>query len=203
MLQILDNTPQAIAMSHYQQFVGRLQIREDDTLPVRHDTLNRIFQRLRTGQFGIGHFLITVLKTRITRVILGQCMRNHIKAPAPYQHLLVTVLGSRLCLVQPLQLAVVFLIQPPRFLHRNPVLVEAVQHTIQCLHGTLQIGSIRLLEAESLFCQQLTRPYSFSNAFLCQINIRPPREAVFLIPCTLAVAKQNNLFHIVSFQFYL
>ena len=93
-------------------------------------------------------------------------------------------------------------VQPPGLLHRNPILVKTVQHTVQRLHGTLQIGRVSLLKMKAFLLQQLTRLYGLGNPFFRQVNVRPARKTVFFIPNALAVAEQNNSFHlIISFWF--
>ena len=113
MLQMLDNATQAIAMSHDQQFIGRLQAWENDAFPIRHDTVNRIFQRFGTRQLLVGHFPVTFFKTRVARVVFRQRVRGDVVTATPHQYLLVSILGGGLGFVQPLQLTVMLFVQPP------------------------------------------------------------------------------------------
>ena len=140
-------------MCHNQQLIGCFQIREDHTFPVRHDAFDCIFQRLGTGQFRIGHFIITCFKARITRVILSQCMRSNIIATTPDQHLLFTIFGSSFRLIQTLKLSIMLLVQAPRFLYRYPVLIHTIQYHIQCFHCTFQVGSIGFIKLEVIIYQ--------------------------------------------------
>ena len=75
------------------------------------------------------------------------------------------------------------------FLYRYPVQIHLIENTVQGFHRTLQIGSISLIEIETIFFQCLSGFFSFGNSLFCQIDICPAREAVFFIPCTLSVTK--------------
>lgn len=68
--------------------------------------------------------------------------RWDIKRAPPDLHLSLSVLGGRLCLVEPRQASVVTLVEPPGPMHRHPHLVNAVQDVPQGPGGSLQHGGV-------------------------------------------------------------
>ena len=84
--------------------------------------------------------------------------------------------------VKSLKYAVVFLVQPPAFLHRDPVFIETVQNTIQRFHSPFQIGCVSRLKRESRFFQHITGFTGFCDPLITQVYIGPTGKAVFLVP---------------------
>ena len=66
-------------------------------------------------------------------------------------------------------------IEPPALRDRDPVLIQFVEHHVERLDSTFQVGGIGMPEQETLLAEQLPGPGRFGNAFLAQIDIRPSR----------------------------
>jgi len=135
-LEMLDDSTQAVAMGNYQQVILTCQCGKDDAFPIRHYTLNGIFQGFRTWKFHIRDICITYVFTRIARIVLSQCCWSYIITSPPGVYLFFTILGSRLTFVKSLKYAVMFLIQPPCLFDGNPALIQAVQNVVQRFYST-------------------------------------------------------------------
>lgn len=77
---------------------------------------------------------------------------RNIEGASPDFHLGLSVLGSRLCLVQARQTSVVTLIQPPGPMHGHPHLVDAVQDMPQCPDGPLQDRGVADVKLKASVC---------------------------------------------------
>jgi hypothetical protein len=110
-------------------------------------------------------------------------------------HLLVAVLLGRLALVQPLQHAVMLLVEPPALRHGNPVFVHPVQHDVERPDGSFQKGGIGASETETLPKERLSGPGGLRDALFAQIHIGPARKTVLPVPFALAVAEQHDFLH--------
>ena len=133
--------------------------------------------------------MITVIKTRVSQITLRKRIGSYIIATTPHEHLFFSIFLGSLGFIQSLQFTIMLFIQAPVFLYRYPVQIHLIENTVQVFHRTLQIGSISLIEIETIFFQCLSGFFSFGNSLFGQIDICPAREAVFSIPCTLSVTK--------------
>lgn len=79
--------------------------------------------------------------------------RRNVKRAPPDLHLSLSMLGSRLCLVQPCQASVVALVEPPGPMHRHPHLVNAVQDQPQRPNGPLQYGGVANVKFKASICE--------------------------------------------------
>ncbi|OPX67323.1 MAG: hypothetical protein A4E30_00041 [Methanomassiliicoccales archaeon PtaB.Bin215] len=120
---------------------------------------------------------------------------TYVIRPAPEQHLLLAVLLGHLRLVEPLQRAVMLLVQPPGFPYGQPAQVHVLQHYVQGLDGPLEDGREGQIELESRILQQPGGLVRLRHALLRQTDIGPSGEAVLLVPGALPVAKQYDLVH--------
>src|SRR5580765_1800973 len=116
-------------------------------------------------------------------------------AAAPEQNLPVTVPGSGFGLVQPLQGAVVALIQTPVVLHRHIHQIHCVERGPQCADGALQDRGIGQIESETSFLEQAASLAGLGHTLFGQIDIHPASETVGQIPGRLAVAHENDFIH--------
>ncbi len=100
------------------------------------------------------------------------------------------MLGRGLGLVQALQAAVVALIEAPGLVHRQPVLLQLGQRTLQGVDGALQYGGMGDVELQAFLAHQATGGGRFATPLLGQVNIDPTGEAVVQVPLALAMAQQ-------------
>ena len=87
------------------------------------------------------------------------------------------------------------LIEAPALGYRDPVEVHDVEDLVERLDGALEVGGIGLSEVEAVLLKQSPSLLCFLYALLRQVDIRPAREAVFLIPHALAVTDQYDSLH--------
>ena len=130
---------------------------------------------------------------RVALVVDGQRRRRNVVAAAPDLGLRLAVLRGGLRLVQPLQRAVVPLVQPPALGHRNPEQVERVERDPERLDRALQHRRVRDVEDVAAVAQQAAGLARFVAAARRSDRRRPAGEAVFLVPGALAVAEQDDL----------
>src|SRR5690606_13203684 len=109
--------------------------------------------------------------------------------------LLVAVLGGRLRLVQPLERAVVALVEPPALGHRNPQLVELVERDPARPQRTLEHRGECDVEGVSLGAEQVSGAARLFEALDAQIDVGPPGEPVLVIPGAFAVTEQYDFEH--------
>src|ERR1019366_5563094 len=167
----------------------------DGLVPQRQEPRHRVFQALGERQFLLAEALIARVVAGKTLVVGSQFRRADVVAAAPDLHLRLAELGRRLGLVQPLQRAVVPLVQAPRAVDRNPHQVHFVLDDPQRADGALQHRSVGHVERVALGLQHQPAVVGFPIAFLGKVHVRPAGEAIFLVPRALAVAHQYQLGH--------
>ena len=80
-------------------------------------------------------------------------------------------------------------------MHRDPHLVQLVQHGPQRPDGALQHAGVGHVEDVAILLQHLTAFARFLAALLAQVHVGPAGEAVFLVPRAFAVAHDDELLH--------
>ena len=195
--EVLDDTAEAVAVSHNEEVVYLLEGGENHCRPVGEGTSDAVLQAFGAGQFGVGHFSVAGFVLGIAfLVVFGNGIGSDVEAATPNKHLLFAVLGSGFALVQALEHTVVLLVQAPALLHGNPILVHHVQHVVERLDGTLEVGSVGHAKLKSGIFEGLTGFAGFAHTFFSEVYIGPTGEAVFEIPLALSVTEQNNSFHV-------
>ena len=127
-VEVFDQRPQAVAMSDDEHALALTQRRGNVALPVRHEAVERVLQRLRTGHLATGQRGVPTIATRPERVIHRQRGRSRRVAPAPELDLRLTIPLGRLPLVQTLQGAIHSLVQAPAALNGEPHRIELLEH---------------------------------------------------------------------------
>ena len=87
------------------------------------------------------------------------------------------------------------LVQTPALRYGDPVEIHDIEDLIESLDSTLEVGGVGLGEVEAILLEEGTSLLCFFYSLLGEVDIRPPREAVFLIPHTLTVADQYDSLH--------
>jgi len=96
--------------------------------------------------------------------------------------LLLALLLARLVLVQPLQCALVHLVEPPRLLDGDVHQVHAFRDHVPGLHRAHQDGGVRLGEAEFALVEQVARGISFLVTLKSERDVSPASESVRIVP---------------------
>ena len=136
-------------------------------------------------------------------IVFGQRIGCDVVAAPPDVHLLFAEAGRRFALVEPLQYAVMFLVEAPVFLDGDPFLIEPVENTVQGPDGPFQVGGVGFAETESFGFEQFSGFEGLFDAFVREIDVRPSREAVFAVPRAFAVPQQYDFFHgMICFYLY-
>jgi hypothetical protein len=129
------------------------------------------------------------------RIVGGHRRRRNVVAAAPDLDLRFAVLLRRLRLVQPLQRAIVPLVQPPAVDDRQPHLIEPVERDPERANRALQHRRVGEVESVAAVLEQLAGGAGLFAAAFGQIDVGPSGEAVFLVPDALAVAEQYECGH--------
>ena len=112
--------------------------RRDRLVPVGQEARDGVLQRLRQRQLLRAQSRVARIVSRVPLVVGRQRRRRDVVAAAPDLHLLLAVLRRGLRLVQPLQRAVVALVQPPVLGDRDPELIHLVERDAERLDRALQ-----------------------------------------------------------------
>ena len=126
----------------------------------------------------------------MTLVIGGQRRRRDVVAAAPDLHLRLAVTLDGLRLVQPLERAVVTLVQPPGALHRNPHPIHLIEHDPERADRPLQHRSECDIDHELLLEKLPPGARGLLATLVRKVDVRPAREEVLQVPDALAVADQ-------------
>ena len=121
--------------------------------------------------------------------------RRDVVAAAPLEDLGLAVLRGGLGLVQPLQPAVVTLVEAPVAAHVYPLLRQLVLHDLQGLDGPLQTRGVEDVESVPGLAEQPARAVGLLAPLGREVDIGPPGEAIFEVPGALAVPQENELVH--------
>src|SRR5436190_1786157 len=114
---------------------------------------------------------------------------------APDLDLRIAELRCRFGLVEPLQRAVMALVEAPGFLRRDPHPVHVLEHDPQRLDGALEHGGKRKIEVIALAAQEVSGSLGLLDALFAQADVGPAGEPVLLVPDRFPVAQQNKFFH--------
>src|SRR5688572_7938022 len=115
--------------------------------------------------------------------------RDVVTAP-PDLHLLGAVPLDGLRLVEPLQRAVVTLVQTPAALDRKPHLVELIERDPERADRPLEHRGERLVEGDALGAEQTSGLLRLEQALRRKIDVDPAREQVLEVPGALPVSQQ-------------
>ena len=105
-------------------------------------------------------------------------------------HLLVAILLCSLSLIEPLQHAVVLLIEAPGLADGDPVEIHLIEDDIEGLDGTLEVAGVGEGEVKSILLQRLACSGSLLDTLIGQVHIGPSGKAILQVPLTLSVAYQ-------------
>ena len=200
---MFDDTPQAVAVRYHQDFVVNGQFGENHALPVGQRPFDGLLERFGAGQLLVRDPGVAGIEARIAGIVFGQRIGCDVVAAPPDVHLLFAEAGRRFALVEPLQYAVMFLVEAPVFLDGDPFLIEPVENTVQGPDGPFQVGGVGFAETESFGFEQFSGFEGLFDAFVREIDVRPSREAVFAVPRAFAVPQQYDFFHgMICFYLY-
>ena len=190
-------------------------------LPVGQDAVQGHLEALRLDELGRGNTLVHGVVARPHWRVLRAFRRRHVVRPAPNvhlkrgdgwvrkesawfeahtSHLFFAVLLHGRGLVQPLQAAVVPLIELPRVHHGDIHEVSLLQRVPQRADRALEVRRVRNVKCETLLFQQSTGGGRLSMAFLRQRAVIPSGESVLLVPSGFAVANQDQLKRLLSWS---
>lgn len=149
---MLDDSAETVSVGSNDDILAGLHLGDDGVVPVGQRALDGQLQRLEHGELlGLRVSLVPVVLD--DGLVVG-VVRLHrrwwgIEAATPDLHLSLSVLGSRLSLVQTGQTSVVTLVQPPGLLDRDASLATLVQDRGQGDLGTGQQGRMCYVELEA------------------------------------------------------
>src|SRR5690606_3497467 len=138
---------------------------------------------------------IAAIEARMTLIVEIEGVGGDGIGAAPDQHLLVAVLGRGFRLVQPLQRAVVALVQAPAQADGGVHGVHFVQRDPEGADGALQNRAECQVKFVAFLFEQLARLARLFAPRFGEVDIGPAGETVFKVPLALAVAHQDDLIH--------
>ena len=145
-------------MRYHQDFVVNGQFGENHALPVGQRPFDGLLERFGAGQLLVRDPGVAGIEARIAGIVFGQRIGCDVVAAPPDVHLLFAEAGRRFALVEPLQYAVMFLVEAPVFLDGDPFLIEPVENTVQGPDGPFQVGGVGFAETESFGFELITIP---------------------------------------------
>ena len=137
-IEMLHQRAETISMTGYQEGLSRLHGRRDPFAPVRKESRSGILQALRGGEPRCRHLAVAGIARGVPWILQLQSGGPDVVAAAPELDLLIAVLFGGLGLVQPLQRAVVPLVQSPIPMDRNPHEIHLIQHDPEGPDGALE-----------------------------------------------------------------
>jgi hypothetical protein len=194
-VEVLHERAEAVAVCRDQHPLAAPNRRRDRVVPVRQETCDGVLERLGERQLRRRDAPVARVVHGVARVVGRQRRRRDIVAAAPNLHLRLAVFLGGLCLVQPLQRAVVTLVEPPVLDHREPELIELVEGDPERADRALEHRRVGDVEREASLAQQASRLARLLAAAVGEIDVGPAREAVFLVPGALAVSEQYECGH--------
>src|ERR1043166_7353248 len=126
------------------------------------------------------------------RVFRRKRRRRDVVAPAPDFHLRLAMLRGCFGLVQPLEPAVMPLIEAPRFVNWDPEQVHFVHCDPQRPDGALQYRRMRDVELETFGRHETASFARFRASLFGEIDVGPAGETIFFVPDTFAVTEQDE-----------
>src|SRR5471032_420216 len=190
-----DQGAQAIAVGRDDDFLAGANRRGNFVVPGWHHVRHGVFQAFGQRNRGFRQARVARIVERSAIIALFQRWRRRVVAAAPYQYLLVAILGCRLALVQALQGAVVTLVQAPVVLDRQIHHVHRVQRQPQGADRALQDRGVGHVKRETGFLEDLAGGPGFVDALFRQVDVGPASEAVIEVPGGLAVTHENDFIH--------
>jgi hypothetical protein len=101
-------------------------------------------------------------------------------------------------LVQPLQDAIVTLVQEPAVVNRNPHPIHLFQGEPKSFDRSLEDRRKRIVENITFILENPAGRACFFDSKFRERDISPPGKPVFLVPGALTVAEQNERLHAES-----
>jgi hypothetical protein len=126
-------------------------------------------------------------------IFLFEGGRTDVVASPPQLDLRLAELLGRLGFVQPLQGAVMPLVQSPIPVDGNPHQFHLVEQQPQGPYRTLQYGSERDVKRKPVLFQATAGILPLFSAAIGQVNVRPTGKEVFLVPNAFPVSQENHL----------
>src|SRR5688572_9933536 len=117
---------------------------------------------------------------------------------APDLHLFLAVTRDGFLLVQPLQHAVMALVEKPRVVDGNPHAVHFLESEPECLDGAFENRRESEVEDVAFRAKNAAGGAGLFHAQIRKWNVGPACETILLVPCALPVAKQNERLHAES-----
>src|SRR5207253_2353196 len=132
------------------------------------------------------------VKARVARIVARKRRRRNVVAAAPDLHLILTVAGGGLGLVEPLQRSVVTLVQPPGALDRDPHAIHLIEHDPERADRALQHRGEGDVRGDVRAEQLAARLAGLGASGVREIHIGPAGEQVLQVPGALAVTDQDQ-----------
>mmetsp|Transcript_19306 Transcript_19306/g.60738 ORF Transcript_19306/g.60738 Transcript_19306/m.60738 type:complete len:288 (+) Transcript_19306:232-1095(+) len=157
LVEVLHDASDDVVMGRDEDARAAAHRGHDGVLPVREDALlahaERLARRVDVGS----ERLVSPVPARPERVILPHRDGRLVEAAAELLQELLAHLSLHLLLRHALERAVVPLVESPRPLHLDPVLIARVQHRPERPDRPLQQGGVRLVELEPVPFQHQSR----------------------------------------------
>jgi hypothetical protein len=186
-VQILHERTQAVAVRGDEHALAARDRRRDRVVPVGQEARDRVLERLRAGNLLRPQARVARIAPGVALVVRRHRRWRNVVAAAPDFDLILAVLRGRFRLVQPLERAVVTLVQAPVFRHRNPQLPHLVERDPERLDGADQDRRKGEVEREPRLFHQTARFSRFGAPFLGEIDVLPSGEPVLAVPLAFAV----------------
>ena len=173
------------------------EVWDDRLLPVRDDPADDVGQALGGRQVGRRHVAVAGVGRRpAPGHPAGRGGGRDVVAAPPQLDLGLAVLGRRLLLVEPLQRAVVALVQPPVAADRQPAPPGLAEGQLGGGDGPDQHRGVQDPQVEVVLGghQRPGRP-GLGLAVGAQLDVDPPGEQVLGVPDRLPVPEQDQVGH--------
>jgi len=142
---------------------------------------------------GLWHIAVRGIVAWMTLVRLLNLGRWDVVAAAPNLDLVISVLGSCVCLVQALQAAIVTLVESPRVHNWHSEVLGLHADRPRGLDCPAQDGGEDDVKLEALLLDDLASVDGLLLAILAQVDIMPAGEDVGNVPQALAMADKDDL----------
>src|SRR5690606_35903940 len=191
-LEVLDQRPQAVAVGRHQDGAPGHEVGDDGVVPVGQHPGHDVGQAL-----GVRHDLrrqarVAGVVADVALVVPGHRGRRHVVAAAPDLHLLGAEPLGRLLLVQPLQVAVVALVQAPAAPHRDPRPPHLPQGQLGRADGPHQDRRVDDVGQDAPLGHEPAGGDRLGLTGGGQVAVVPAGEQVLQVPLALAAAEQHQ-----------